>query len=1351
MDRAQTAAEWIGLVKLAWSYAFAGAEFRLNEHEAFSIWIQLRTAPVTSRGFDEALRSLSSIASHFHLGTFSQLRIPRNDVSFVELAARSSFSFLRGASHPEELVERAKEIKLPSLALCDRDGLYGAARAHARARELEQHIHLGAEIPIALSERDLLTSFAGCAEAILGPLSDLQLHQLLRDAKPNAHRKRLLVEDGYPSLLLLVKSNIGYQNLCWLLTKAHADLPKGECLLDLEDLAGHVEGLVALVPTILHPAIASRRRSNRALAPHPPLDSFPAVSLARLCELFEPGAIYSVTYRRLNQDDGLRRDIALQRESRHGLPVLASAWPRYHHKDRRRLADVLHCIRVGTTLSASKTSVASNAQAYLRSPAQMRRLFQDHPEWVERTVDVASQLLFGLEELHYHFPCHTSPGETPYSELEKLSWKGAEWRYPNGIPSKVKRQIETELALIDSMNVAPYFLSTREVVQIARERGILCQGRGSAANSAVCYVLGITAVNPDCSSLLFERFMSAERKEPPDIDVDFEHERREEVIQELYRRYGRDQAAMVSEVICFRRKSALREVSKTFGLSADQCDRLASIFSHWDGDMEASAAIGKRLSEVGLDPSAGSVQRILEISRELMGFPRHLSIHVGGFVLSSRPLHEVSPVEPARMAGRSVVPWDKDDLDILGFFKIDVLALGMLTAIRKSLHSIWKDGALQSPDGALSSSLSGAMRAAPLAGVCDTVSSSASSNVCSEVSGNVSSGGSDPLSSGGSSAVSLNTSALAPEALPNDKGMRGKTTVEAFDPLDVITRIPDADPAVYAMTAQADTVGVFQIESRAQMAMLPRLRPQCFYDLVIEVAIVRPGPIQGGMVHPYLRRRNQEEAPECHPSLREILSRTFGVPLFQEQVMQIAITGAGYSGGEADQLRRDMAAWKRTGRLLQHRQRLLDGFARNGIEKKFGEALFEQIKGFGEYGFPESHAASFAALVYKSAWLKAHYPAHFVCALLNSQPMGFYSAGSLVKDAQKHGVEVRPVSVLESDWDCTLEPVGADAPGKVTRAVRLGLRMIKGLSRSGADRLLDQRRVLSERARAFLDFQDVIHQVPLSKGDLEALAEAGAFEALLPGRRQVLWAARAPRQLGLFQGVHVSEPTVELPPLKAIEVLVLDYDRVRLSIDDHPLRHVRAELESRSIITAAELAQRQTGSRVTVAGLVLARQRPGTASGVVFLTLEDETGIINLVFYSRVFEAYRHAAQHSQLLVAQGKVERQDPKPGSVNLSDPREKNGVASVIHLIVESAARLELVSTGQTPAIQGSPFQSNAYRGLPRSAASGASNSLEVQGEPRMPSVIPRNPNSTLPVPLDREAVSGIRLKHRSRDFR
>ncbi|MBM4363462.1 MAG: error-prone DNA polymerase, partial [Deltaproteobacteria bacterium] len=708
-----------------------------------------------------------------------------------------------------------------------------------------------------------------------------------------------------------------------------------------------------------------------------------------LAEAFGPERAFLAAFRRLDGFDGARLAAVEQAAERHGLAVLATARPLYHTAVRRPLADVLHCIRTGTTLDRAGVALASSAEAPLRSELEMLRLFRERPGWVERAGEVGSALRFSLAEIRYDFPCALAPGETADAALRRLVGEGALRRYPAGTPEGVERQIEKELRLIAELGVAPYFLSTRSIVEIARARRILCQGRGSAANSAVCYVLGITAVDPARSNLLFERFLSAERREPPDIDIDFEHERREEVIQEIYERYGRERAAMVSEVICYRGKSALREVGKAFGLSLDQVGRLSSSLGHWDSVDEGAA----RAREQGLDPEDPRLRQVIDVARALEGMPRHLSIHVGGFVLSARPLEEVAPVEPARMPGRTVIPWDKDDIEELGFFKVDVLGLGMLTAIRKGLALIHE---LEAPPG------------------------------------------------------------------------------EPFDPIEALARIPPEDPAVYAMVSRADTVGVFQIESRAQMAMLPRLRPQCFYDLVIEVAIVRPGPIQGGMIHPYLRRRNGEEPVRApHPELWPILERTLGVPLFQEQVMQISIVGAGYSGGEADQLRRDMAAWKKSGRLLAHREKLLDGFARKGISREFGEALFEQIMGFGDYGFPESHAASFALLVYASAWLKAHHPAALTCALLNSQPMGFYSPSALTQDAARHGVTVRPPCVVRSDWDSTLEPgvepmrAAGPAPGELP-ALRLGLRQVKGLGERAVRRL-----IVARRARALEDLHDL--------------------------------------------------------------------------------------------------------------------------------------------------------------------------------------------------------------------------------------------------------------------------------------
>ncbi|KYF53656.1 error-prone DNA polymerase, partial [Sorangium cellulosum] len=847
----------------------------------------------------------------------------------------------------------------------------------------------------------------------------------------------------------------------------------------------------------------------------------------------------------------------------------ATARPLYHHPSRKPLADVLTCIRTRTTLDQAGTRIAPNAEAYVRSGAQMAALFRDHPAWVARTVEVASRCRFSLSELRYSFPSDAlcMPGETSDQALRRLTEEGCRDRYPAGTPPQVRAQIEKELALIAKLGVAPYFLSVQQVVKIARAREILCQGRGSAANSAVCFALGVTAVDPARSNLLFERFLSEERNEPPDIDVDFEHERREEVIQAIYEMYGRDRAAMVSEVIAYRGKSALREVGKAFGFSPDQVDRLSGLVLHHEADITE-----QRVSEAGLDPDDVRVRQAVLMASALEGFPRHLSIHVGGFVLSSEPLHKVAPVEPARMEGRTVIPWDKDDLDDLGFFKIDVLALGMLTAIRKALALIHSDryAALGGP----------AARAAQ----------------------------------GG-----------APEGSPAD----------AFDPIAALAQIPPEDPAVYEAIGRADTVGVFQIESRAQMAMLPRLKPRKFYDLVIEVAIVRPGPIQGGMVHPYLRRRTGQEPPVSpHPCLDPILERTLGVPLFQEQVMQIAMVGAGYTPGEADQLRRDMAAWKKHGRLERHRGRLIQGFAERGISARFGEMLYQQIQGFGEYGFPESHAASFALLVYASAWLKVHHQAAFTCALLNAQPMGFYSPSALVQDAQRHGVEVRPVCVVQSAWDATLEPAADPSAGP---ALRLGMRLVKGLGEAAVAAI-----VAAREDAPFKSLPDLVRRAELKKNEVEALAEAGALAALVPARREALWRARAPRVEGLFDGVPIEKDRdVGLPQLRPLEQLALDYGRVGLSLHDHPMRHLRPALKRRRgagrVRTAEEIKAARNGESVRVAGMVVGRQRPATASGVTFVTLEDETGVVNVIVQKQVFADHDQVARHAALLLVAGR------------------------------------------------------------------------------------------------------------------
>ncbi|HEY6562487.1 MAG TPA: error-prone DNA polymerase [Polyangiaceae bacterium] len=1070
---------------------------------------------------------------------------------FAELLGRSCFSFLRGASHPEEMVSRAQELGLHSLALCDRDGLYGSVRALTRARDIGQRVIVGAELSLA--------------------------------AVPASSGGRAFE----PAVVaLLVENHTGYSNLCRLLTRSHAGKPKGESALDVAWLSEHAEGLVAIVPAY---------------------DTPDTKVPSELCEVVrdafgERG--FLAIFRRFDAFDRDRMESTCERARRYGLPILASARPFYHHRSRKPLADVVHCIRERTTLDRAGSALSANAEAYLRSEAQMKRLFADHPEWLGRTAEVASGLGFRLSELNYRFPCQLLPGETADSKLRRLSEEGALRRYPEGVPKSIRAQIDKELLIIEKLLIAPYFLSTWEIVEIAREKRILCQGRGSAANSAVCFVLGITAVDPARSNLLFERFISAERAEPPDIDIDFEHERREEVIQEIYARYGRERAAMVSEVICYRGKSALREVGKVFGLSLEQVDRLSGTITHWD----TAEASHTRLTDFGFDIGDSRVQKVIALAEKLQGFPRHLSIHVGGFVLSADPLHEVAPIEPARMEDRTVVPWDKDDLEELGFFKVDVLALGMLTAVRKCLALMHASGGVDA--GGLSKT-------------------------------------------------------------------RPESDSDSFDPLEAIVRIPPEDPAAYAMISRADTVGVFQIESRAQMAMLPRLRPQRFYDLVIEVAIVRPGPIQGGMVHPYLKRRaSREEVTVPHPDLWPILERTLGVPLFQEQVMQIAITGAGYTGGEADQLRRDMAAWKRSGKLMRHRQRLLDGFAAKGIARDFGEALFEQIKGFGDYGFPESHAASFALLVYASAWQKAHFPAHFACALINSQPMGFYTPSTIIQDAQRHGVEVRDVCVVASEWDCTLEEasevssVHSKYPA-ARRALRLGLRVVKGLREAAA------RRIVAARAeRPFTDLEDLLRRSALNKDDTDRLAEAGAFERLVSGRRQALWQARSPRVGGLFADVQVHEPAVRLPPLRSSQQLLLDYAKKGLSVADHPMRHVREALRQRGALDSAELQRAPQGQRVSVAGLVICRQQPGTASGIVFITLEDELGFCNLVLYRDVYEKFHRAARHSTILLAHGDVERHVP-----------DLSADTPIVHLIARQLERLDL--PGQTIASMSRDF--------------------------------------------------------------
>ncbi|MFN0064447.1 MAG: error-prone DNA polymerase [Myxococcaceae bacterium] len=1026
--------------------------------------------------------------------------------AYVELEARTNFSFLQGGSSPEVMVSRAAALGFDAIGICDKDGLYGMVRALEEAERQKIRLVVGCELTVR-------------------------------------------AEPPHASAWVYVENAQGYANLCRILTQSHALHPKGQARrpdegvskncyagVGLEFVCAHAQGLWMLA------------------APEGLQDA----ELKQLKDAFGT----RLRWRVFRHWDGGER----QREARvrwamahFGVAACATNAVRYAHPEHKPIFDVLHCIREGVTLDAAGRALALNAEARLKSFQEMQRVFADEPQWLSEGRTVADACRFSLRELKYRFPSELeSQDANPDAALRRLTYARGAARYPKGIPESVRAQVEKELALIATENVAPFFLSVLSIVDMARRRDILCQGRGSAANSAVCFCLGITAVDPARSNLLFERFLSAERHEPPDIDVDFEHERREEVIQDIYARYGRDRAAMVSEVVSYRGKSALREVGKAFGLSLEQVDRLSALVSWWDAVHGIS---DDRLRTAGFDAKDARLGQVLALAHAIQGYPRHLSVHVGGFVLSAAPLFEVAPVEPATMEGRTVVPWDKDDLDTLGFFKVDVLGLGILSAIRRAL-------------------------------------------------------------------------ALA----QNDPRIRAESAIER------LARIPPEDPAVYAQLCKGDSVGVFQVESRAQMAMLPRLRPERFYDLVVEVAIVRPGPIQGGMVHPYLRRRMGEEPVDSpHPLLEPILRRTLGVPIFQEQVMQLAIVGAGYSGGEADQLRRDMAAWRKNGNLERHRDRLTEGFLARGIPRDFAERLYSQMQGFGEYGFPESHAASFALLVYVSAWLRCHHPAAFAAALINSQPMGFYSPSTILQDAQRHGVEVRPISIDQSDWDCTLE-CGATSP-----ALRVGLRQVKGLGEDAARRIEAERRL-----RAFGHMEDLSARAVLSRRELSALSEAGAFEVWGLSRRSALWNVAAPRATGVLAGLPWEKTQPALPSLTRVEQLSLDYSRTGFSVNDHPMRVLRPKLGKR-FVSSREIQVASHGMRVETGGLVICRQRPQTASGVVFFTLEDEWGFINLVLWAQVFERLRHVATTQSLVHVRGSVERQ------------------SDVIHVLVQTMAPL------------------------------------------------------------------------------
>ena len=1090
-------------------------------------------------------------------------------MSYVPLWCKSNFSFLEGASHPDELVEQTHALGVRTLALTDRDGVYGMVRAHVKARELGVSLIVGAEVSVV-------------------------------DGAPAAAEADPESTGGPPArsstCVLLAMNRTGYANLCRLITAGRRRRPKGESCVTWPEVCARAEGLIALWG------------GDRSVLIR---DEEPRAIIAPMRDAF--GDRLYVMASRHRRVEEVHQEARLRRYAeRADLPLVAATEVLYHTPARRDLQDVLTCIGRGVTLATAGRLTRPNAEHDLKAPQRMAELFAGEPALLERTREVASRCTFDLSEIHYRYPAERLPaGKTSTAWLRELALRGARERFAGagGAPPAVREQIDKELALIEELDYGGYFLTMWEIVRYCRQEGILCQGRGSAANSVVCYCLGITAVDPTRVELLFERFLSRERHEPPDIDLDIMHTRREEVIQHVYRKYGRDHAAMVANVIRYRARSAVREVGKALGLSATAVDRLARLLSH-HASLDAA-----ELAHAGLDPASPLHDHLVRLCAQIQDFPRHLSIHPGGFLLGHEPVHDLVPVENAAMPGRTVIQWDKHDLEDLGLFKVDLLGLGALTQLDLGFSLI-------------------------------------------------------------------------------EQHYHRRLS---FD------RIPSDDPRTYDLICRADTVGVFQIESRAQMSMLPRLQPRDYYDLVIEISIVRPGPITGGMVHPYLRRRNGEEPPVYpHPSLEPVLSRTLGVPLFQEQVMKLAVVAADYTPGEADQLRRDMAAWHRTGRIDRHRDRLVTRMMAKGIDREFAERVFEQIRGFGDYGFPESHAASFALIAYATAWLRCHYPEVFACSLLNAQPMGFYTPATIVGDAIRRGVEVRPVDVTTSAWDCTLEPLDAPASrparrpsdqwwrggeheirGRVRRenepavrnqgrregeqiarnrawregaqalrgwtatasgegpvkpafALRMGLRYVKSLSEER-----DWRRIEAARAkRPFASMEDFTHRTGLDERVVQRLAEAGAFTRFEGERRAALWEAldlgRMPESA---LPIASCESLPDFKPLGEFETIAWDYQFSAHSTRGHPLAPLRDALTSRNLPDACTVAAMPDGRRVRYAGVVICRQRPATASNVTFMTLEDETGFVNVVVWKRVFDDHAVLARTASFLGVTGKLQ----------------------------------------------------------------------------------------------------------------
>ncbi len=1010
-------------------------------------------------------------------------------MTYTELQITTNFTFLRGASHPEELVEQAIALGYKAIAITDRNSLAGIVRAYSAAKKHD------------------IKLIVGC---------------------------RLDLQDGI-SMLAYPTNKTAYSQLSNLLTLGNRRAEKGDCLLYKKDVYAFAKDIkfIAIPPDELNERFEFDAAFKTALVDYK--NNFDE-------------HLYIAASRRYQGNDSKYLYQLNQLSTQLNIPMVATNDVHYHEPARRQLQDIVTCIREKSTIHTAGYLLHPNAERYLKPPEEIIRLFMQYPDAIARTQEITTACTFSLDELKYEYPIEiTTAGRTPQEEITYLAWQGAKERFGETIPASISSAINHELVFIKEMNYAAYFLTVHDIVRFARQQKILCQGRGSAANSTVCYCLGITSVDPTKFDLLFERFISSARNEPPDIDVDFEHERREEVIQYIYQKYGRERAAIVATVTQLHQKGAIRDVGKAMGLSVDTINRISgSIWEFTDEWFE-----GKRIQEQGLNPGDLHLRKVLQLTREFMGFPRQLGQHTGGFVITNGKLSDLCPIMNARMEDRTCIEWNKDDIDALGFMKIDVLALGMLTCIRKAFD-----------------------------------------------------------------------------------------IAKAHYGLDLtLANIPQDDAAVYEMICHADTIGVFQIESRAQQSMLPRLKPRCFYDLVIEVAIVRPGPIQGDMVHPYLRRRNGEEPIE-YPSkeLEDILGRTLGVPLFQEQAMKIAIVAAGFTASEADELRRSMATFKAKGLVTKFQEKLTKGMMQNGYTLEYAQRVFKQLEGFGSYGFPESHAASFALLVYVSSWLKCYYPDVFCCAILNSMPMGFYQPAQLIGDAIKHGVKVLPVDINHSLWDNQLERSYTSSPDEPTHkpSLRLGFRQVKGLRQADMDLLI------SNRLQPYTSI-NALRDINLPEASLEKLADADAFRSIELDRRQALWeVSTKDRPLAMFAGqpaADASGENIALPVMQNSEHVVHDYAATSLSLKAHPVSFIREKLNQLHITPTMQLASGKDGDFIKVAGLVLVRQRPGTAKGICFMTIEDETGFANLVIFEKLFEEFRKEILQSRLIMVEGKLQ----------------------------------------------------------------------------------------------------------------